>query len=520
MLIINQSKAREASKMEDDSMLHDPLRVTVSKRGPVEEEDDNPLARRSITPNQTLTSPSSRLGKGPRRKETYETLVDIAKLGRLQGIVGSFKTRKSAMRARLSALREDLLKDDDEVAARRKIRDVKSRHWVLELLARDVQLWWEKNDRTRSLRAACLLAGALSEALDSLDYSKEWVLVIDALNKLVELLKKHLEDMSDADEQASTRNNWYYKVAGIRGLVARLYLEAATCSVLEFDIERLYLQGSGISNSVIRQYFTAFLLFQAQRSARSMLDRSALARDALTSNKHEGTAMEMLLPLALTLSQCVIEPASFPKLVGYTKTPIALQALMKVSDPETVCEHVEAVLEVVDSFSVGGPTLVSIVADKMLLCVTNMEEKRIKSSMNRAWLVLQKYDASNEDMTLTCSAKFLELCCARLSIREISVLVKDLERRLREGQGGSKNLHPVIRACSAICGKVKASRTGILSSSTLKRLRVCLRAFHRSARAHLLSPRHRQSWPNVWLSCFSRKTRASTLGLPQSGARP
>ena len=156
--------------------------------------------------------------------------------------------------ARLSALRED---EDDESVTISKSKNRKSRFWVLEQLSRDVQLWWDKNDRSKSLRSACLLVGALSSTEDSVDYAREWVLVTLALNKLHDLIKVHFDSQKDEENKV----NWYYKIGCIRGLVARLYIQAATLDLLQEkeDGGRLFAQAQGISDKTVAEYFYAYL---------------------------------------------------------------------------------------------------------------------------------------------------------------------------------------------------------------------------------------------------------------------
>lgn len=449
------------------SMLNATIQIgSHGESGEFDHDDDDPLSLRS----RDVGSKQKSLGQSTAHKknETWSSLVEIARLGRLDVI----RSKKASLRARLSALREDL--EEDEALTRRKVRDAKSRQWVMEMLARDVNVSWERGNRAKSLRAACLLAGALAEKDDTIDYAKEWVLVITSLNKLHDLLRHHLQQPGDGSAEYSTmedgtedlaRWNWYYRIGAIKGLVARLYIQASTWSLLGLkDVDegsRLYAQSQGIGDTLVRQYFVAFLVSQG-----IIEHPSSVARDTLQSILYDPTALDMLLPLSLTFTACFAsDPSSgassitiqtFPQLVMAARTPIVLQALLKVTPADVVAPCAQVVLEKIEALSlVGAPTLVSIVADKLLVGEPALDESVAKATMNSAWLLLRQIESDESEGVLTCSAKFLELCCARYGAKEMTVLTKELERRVRES-GNSRHNPAVMKACIALCTRVES----------------------------------------------------------------
>ena len=458
--------------------------VTILTAGDDDEEDD-PLARRKQGDFSTRGATPLSSSAVP-RKETWEALLQKSKLGSLALV----RSRKVRLRARLAALREDLEEDEDTLAA--KARNSKSRAWVLEQLSRDVLLWWQKGDRSRSLRAACLLAGAIAEVDEPSEYSSQWVLVINALNKIHDLLKSHLEAQKLEEPDEASRWNWYYKISCIRGLVVRLYLQAATWDVLSKSDEveegaRLFAQAQGISNPVVYQYFCAYLsskklVGEAQSFTRDVLQSTkyaylthATSLDVVgrssAATKKSVTSEMMVLPLSLTLcntiDQVQHQEKDFPRLAGYCRSPAALQALLNVTDPNVIGTCALQVLESIELFQFTmRPFCISSLADKLLLCDPPLEESQAKAAMSSAWLILKATDETLAELqqqqypevlnaAVSASAKFLELCARSYGIKEVSALIKDLERRVREAGGSSRFNPAIVRACSAICDRVE-----------------------------------------------------------------
>lgn len=454
-----------------------------------EDDHDDPLSRPL---SKELDRPEAKTYVS-RTYETWNSLIDQARLGRREAL----RTKKILLRGRLAALREDL--EEDEIGTNNAIRDTQKRHWVLELLARDVALWWERGNRSKSLRAACLLAGALAVKMDNADYARDWVLVVNALTRLREFLQHHLHQLLEGDvsnefsvlddgrTEDSTKWNWYYKIGSIRGLVTRLYLQACTWSVVGLkDVDegaRLYMQSAGIGDPLVRQYFVAYLVSQGM-----VRDVDIVLHDTLKGMTHDGIAQEMLLPLSLTFSACTTDPTSkicsttlemFQRNLGYVRMPTALQAYIATTPADIVAKCSIQVLDAIETMNLqAAPLLVSLVAEKMLLVYPPLDESHAKAIMNSAWRLLNQCEETVEMNTLhtsvviDCSAKFMQLCCTHYGPKEMLVMTKELERRLSE-YGKSKHSPAIMKACLCLCSRVESNSDKfcyILSSESFARL--------------------------------------------------
>lgn len=343
---------------------------------------------------------------------------------------------------------------------------------------------WEHDNRARSLRAAAILADALSTPWESDDYPKDWLMITRALDKLNELLEVHLAKQKDG----MSKENWYYKISSIPGLMARLYLRAATWSTLMdgggglaggsvggLSAATLLFQANGIGNPLVGKYFIAYLGMKniitesdslatevvklPRRGLRPLFSPKPLppGNDSVNNHHHvkEELEADLFIPIALVLASAAMASQSgatrFPNLVGNCEYPIALEAVLHVYPVEQISAHTIPILQAIDKFTYGKARLVSKLADAML-ADSKLDAQQTKTAMNSAWLVLKNDE--HLESSVTCSAKFLQLCAARLGTKEILLLTKDLERKFREA--GAWKYDPAVQAaCEQVCSRVE-----------------------------------------------------------------
>lgn len=130
---------------------------------------------------------------------------------------------------------------------------------------------WDSDQRVKALKICIQCVKLLSSPLPESFYPHKFVLVTDILDVLAQLVYQRLASKSQSEaslaEAQETARNWFYKVASIRELLPRLYLETALLpcyNVLsnqegENALVRLTKMIRGIGDPILAAYAQMYL---------------------------------------------------------------------------------------------------------------------------------------------------------------------------------------------------------------------------------------------------------------------
>ena len=127
----------------------------------------------------------------------------------------------------------------------------------IEELNRQLISAWSSDQRVKALKITIQSAKILADASSTLDfYPSKFALVTDILDSFGNLVYSRIREksMTTTDEQAiETCRNWFFKIASIRELIPRFYLECCIMRTYSF------LRESGNSNSSPGSVYSSLL---------------------------------------------------------------------------------------------------------------------------------------------------------------------------------------------------------------------------------------------------------------------
>ncbi|KAK4297747.1 hypothetical protein Pmani_029865 [Petrolisthes manimaculis] len=260
-----------AGSQETDKMIEEEVSPTDSRHKTWGQYRQHILS--NFTTTGTLTFTSSFLQ--PSDSGVVKTQTAITERHRAQGMSGSER-----LRARLEQM--DTL--DEAGGGGNTVREVgglTQEEFTHRLVAlrKELTQAWHSDQRVKALKIAIQCVKLLSLSAPEHFYPSKFILVMEILDTFAELVHQRLKhkfqienfEGENADlinlEAQETARNWFYKVASIRELLPRLYLETALlpCYSLfdpeeaETGLGRLSRMIRGLGDPLIAAYARMFL---------------------------------------------------------------------------------------------------------------------------------------------------------------------------------------------------------------------------------------------------------------------
>uniref|UniRef100_A0A1B0GED4 VPS35 endosomal protein sorting factor-like n=1 Tax=Glossina morsitans morsitans TaxID=37546 RepID=A0A1B0GED4_GLOMM len=170
--------------------------------------------------------------------------------------------------------------DDFEDTSIRHLMDLTQHDYIqrIEQLNQELVQSWHNDQRVKALKIAIQCSKILSDTSVLSFYPSQFVLITDILDIFGKLVYERLKQKAYSGPESSrklntesardTCQNWFFKVASIRELLPRLYVEIAILKCYEFlnecsyeDIlQRLTLMIRGIGDPLIAVYVRCYLV--------------------------------------------------------------------------------------------------------------------------------------------------------------------------------------------------------------------------------------------------------------------
>ncbi|KAJ3608039.1 hypothetical protein NHX12_025089 [Muraenolepis orangiensis] len=428
---------------------------------PVEPGDYHPL--KAIT----VTDAKSRRRKGEilARFTTTEKLSINLFMGTDKGKAPN--PGSSAVSEKVRNRLEEL--DNQEEGSQRELLNLSQQEYAnrIEELNQSLKEAWATDQKVKALKIVIQCSKLLSDTSVIQFYPSKFVLITDILDTFGRLVYDRIWSMYSftADEVNDTAKetclNWFFKIASIRELVPRLYVEAAILKCNRFlnktgiqeTLPRLTAMIRGIGDPLVAVYARAYLCRVGMEVAPQLKDSlnqnffdllSAFRQLHGDSVQNQLVLQRVEIPEYLTLYspaihwilQCVAYRAPDPLLTEMMErckklgnNALLLNSVMWAFKAEFVAARATDFIGMIkDCDEAGFPKhLLFGSLGRSLACADPPEAERL-TILNEAWKVITKIRSPQD--YIHCAEIWVEFTCRHFTKREVNTILADVIKHL------------------------------------------------------------------------------------------
>ncbi|KAN0053116.1 hypothetical protein ACTA71_012598 [Dictyostelium dimigraforme] len=351
----------------------------------------------------------------------------------------------------------------------------------LETLHSELLKAWSAEERVRSLKIAIQTAKLLSDTSLIKFYPSKFVIateILDTFGNLVyDRIKKRLQSSKESKnheillkEQAKeTCRNWFYKIASIRELLPRLFVEISILKCYEFIqgdvntepkqvINRISEMIRGIGNPLVANYIRAYLtrrsfdlcpeykqfiiqllkdfVFTQKSYEKSKYLENTLAMYRITLTDYMG----LYSPSLEWLLQCLAHKATpetleeVLELFRESKNSLLLNHIISSFPPEYICSNSTMFSNFIkDADTLSYPKYQLYSTFGVNLVLGHPPKNQILSILNDVWKVVTNFE--NIKDYISVAEVFIEYVLTHCSEKETDVFLKDILRHIIPDKG-------------------------------------------------------------------------------------
>ncbi|KAJ8945235.1 hypothetical protein NQ318_011216 [Aromia moschata] len=343
-----------------------------------------------------------------------------------------------------------------EEGSQRKL-DLSQSEYVgrIEQLNRELVTAWNSEQRVKALKIAIQCAKLLSDTDVLQFYPSKFVLVTDILDTFGKLVYDRLRTKADYYKPGSktptplpedftpdmvpesakeTCLNWFYKIASIRELVPRLYVEIALLKSYNFislqecpeALLRITEMIHGIGNPLVAIYARCYLysyqhLFS--ESVKENMNKQNMSMSAYMS------LYTPALNYILESVACKMKDAVLPDLLDvckkYSNSSLILNTIMSGFKPAYIAERTLELLDMIGQCCDDGVPLYSLLRTLGLcvsVCPPPTEQRR--QILSIVWKHIAPLN--NPEEYITCAEAWVPYVVQNFSTREINTIIGDI----------------------------------------------------------------------------------------------
>ncbi|KAJ8283461.1 hypothetical protein COCON_G00023110 [Conger conger] len=385
--------------------------------------------------------------------------------------------------------------DDLEEGSQREMLNLSQQDYVnrIEELNQSLKEAWASDQKVKALKIVIQCSKLLSDTAVIQFYPSKFVLITDILDTLGRLVYERIWSMcSDSrllpdsfsvddvnDTAKETCLNWFFKIASIRELIPRLYVEAAILKCNRFlsktgiqeTLPRLTAMIRGIGDPLVGVYARAYLCRVGMEVAPQLKDSlNKNFFDLLGSFRqiHGDSVQNQLVlqrvevPVYLTLYspainwtlQCVSYRAPEALLTEMMErckqignNALLLNSVMWAFRAEFVATRATDFISMIkDCDEAGFPKhLLFGSLGRSLACADPPESERLPI-LNEAWRVITKVRSPQD--YISCAEIWVEFTCRHFTKREVNTVLSDIIKHMtpdRAFEDAYPQLQSVIR---------------------------------------------------------------------------
>ncbi|XP_041818349.1 VPS35 endosomal protein-sorting factor-like isoform X2 [Chelmon rostratus] len=385
--------------------------------------------------------------------------------------------------------------DDLEEGSQRELLNLSQQDYAnrIEELNQSLKEAWASDQKVKALKIVIQCSKLLSDTSVIQFYPSKFVLITDILDTFGRLVYDRIwtmcsdprplpdsftvEDVNDTAKE--TCLNWFFKIASIRELLPRLYVEAAILKCNRFlnkagiqeTLPRLTAMIRGIGDPLVAAYTRAYLCRVGMEVAphlkdslnRNFFDLLGTFRQISGESVQNQLVLQRVeVPEYLTLYspainwilQCIAYRAPEPLLTEMMErckklgnNALLLNSVMRAFRPEFVAARATDFIGMIkDCDEAGFPKhLLFGSLGRSLACADPPESERL-TILNEAWKVVTKVRSPQD--YINCAEIWVEFTCRHFTKREVNTVLADVIKHMtpdRAFEDAYPQLQSVIR---------------------------------------------------------------------------
>uniref|UniRef100_A0AAX7VII2 VPS35 endosomal protein-sorting factor-like n=1 Tax=Astatotilapia calliptera TaxID=8154 RepID=A0AAX7VII2_ASTCA len=408
-------------------------------------------------------------------------------------IVRKATSQGSAVSEKVRTRLEEL--DDLEEGSQRELLNLSQQDYAnrIEELNQSLKEAWSSDQKVKALKIVIQCSKLLSDNSVIQFYPSKFVLITDILDTFGRLVYDRIwtmcsdprplpdnftvEDVNDTAKE--TCLNWFYKIASIRELLPRLYVEAAILKCNRFlnksgiqeTLPRLSAMVRGIGDPLVAAYARAYLCRVGMEVAphlkdslnRNFFDLLGTFRQISSENVRAQLVLQRVeMPEYLTLYspaiswilQCIAYRAPESLLTEMMErckklgnNALLLNSVMRAFRPEFVAARATDFIGMIkDCDEAGFPKHLLFGSLGRSLASADPPESERLTILNEAWKVITKVRSPQD--YINCAEIWVEFTCRHFTKREVNTILADIIKHMtpdRAFEDAYPQLQSVIR---------------------------------------------------------------------------
>ncbi|KAB0804643.1 hypothetical protein PPYR_01613 [Photinus pyralis] len=352
----------------------------------------------------------------------------------------------------------------------------------IEMLNRELVSAWHSEQRVKALKIAIQCAKVLADSDVLRFYPSKFVLITDILDIFGHLVYERLRTKADyytlgsktptalpedftpsmvPESAKETCRNWFYKIASIRELVPRLYVEMAilksysflTSSEYSAALLRLTHMIRGIGNPLVAVYARCYLCrvgITITATEKDYLNENfydfldsysqVFGRYAMEGLKIQKVTLESYLTLytpALDFILQAVASGATESLLGelldrcrnHKNNALLLNTIMSAFKPMHIASRALQFLDLIsENTSEDFPTYILLRTLGLCVCVCPPPREHRRQVINRVWQSIS--DLNNSEHYISCVEVWIEFVVQHFTFREVNIIIGDIVAHL------------------------------------------------------------------------------------------
>ncbi|KAI1301607.1 hypothetical protein HDE_02842 [Halotydeus destructor] len=392
--------------------------------------------------------------------------------------------------------------DDFEEGSVREVKNLSQQEFVkhIEELSQSLKTSWDQDQRVKALKIAIQCSKMLSDVSVIHFYPSKFVLVTDLLDNFGKMVYEriHLKAQGpQGDSGLETCKNWLYKIASIRELLPRLYVETAVMKINSFlgnepeksmidNLMRLSKMIRGISNPVVAAFARAYICrvctqtisydttvtqfnFKDFFTVRSQF-KSFLVENLLVTQKVSNSDLYTILVPALDWQlSCLCSSSSdavMNEILEYFRSNVdptldaglyalVLNSMLTKFRPPFIALKLKLYFDMIKLSHVnGGMFPVSLLLQNLGIALSYSQDecKSLDDGfklifLNDLWKIVAKLQLTEY---IKCANIWIQFVVRHLSPNEVNILSKDIVKHVLKEKNSEENYPQLISIISKI----------------------------------------------------------------------
>ncbi|XP_013882960.1 VPS35 endosomal protein-sorting factor-like isoform X2 [Austrofundulus limnaeus] len=367
--------------------------------------------------------------------------------------------------------------DDLEEGSQRELLNLSQQDYAnrIEELNQSLKEAWASDQKVKALKIVIQCSKLLSDTSVIQFYPSKFVLITDILDTFGRLVYDRiwtmcsdtrplpecftLDDVNDTAKE--TCLNWFFKIASIRELLPRLYVEAAILKCNHFlnrsgiqeTLLRLTAMIRGVGDPLVAAYARAYLCRVGMEVAPHLkeclnknffdllttfrqISGDSIQKQLLVQRVEVPEYLTLYSPAINWILQCIAYRAAeslLTEMMERCKTlannALLLNSVMRAFRPEFVAVRaIDFISMIKDCDESGFPKhLLFGSLGRSLACADPPESERL-TILNEAWKVITKVRSSQD--YINCAEIWVEFTCRHFTKREVNTVLADIIKHM------------------------------------------------------------------------------------------